>query len=85
VTFQLCFLTFAVYVGSSIYTAGIPDLVEDFHVSQVVATIGLTVFVLGYGLGKTHPRETIGPSAMPSLVKVRPCLLHWVTRLCNAN
>ncbi|ETI20214.1 hypothetical protein G647_08248 [Cladophialophora carrionii CBS 160.54] len=51
VTFQLCFLTFAVYVGSSIYTAGIPSLMEDFQVSQVVATLGLTVFVLGYGLG----------------------------------
>ncbi|KAF9892962.1 hypothetical protein FE257_000554 [Aspergillus nanangensis] len=44
-------LTFAVYIGSSIYTPGIEGVTEQFHVSRVAATLGLTLFVFGYGLG----------------------------------
>ena len=50
--FQTCLLTFTIYVGSAIYTAGIPYISEEFHVSTVTATVGLTVFVAGYGLGQ---------------------------------
>ena len=52
VMFQTCLLTFTIYVGSAIYTAGIPSISAEFHVSTVAATVGLTVFVAGYGLGK---------------------------------
>ncbi|WWD17614.1 hypothetical protein CI109_102055 [Kwoniella shandongensis] len=48
---QMSFLTFAVYVGSSIYTAGLEGVMEQFTVSQTTALVGLTVFVLGYGVG----------------------------------
>lgn len=51
VTFEITFLTFAVYIGSAIYTAGIIDIVKSFNVSTVAATLGLTLFVAGYGLG----------------------------------
>ena len=51
VTFQICFLTFSVYIGSAIYTAGILGVTEEFHVSRVAATLGLTLFVAGYGTG----------------------------------
>jgi MFS transporter, DHA1 family, multidrug resistance protein len=51
VTFCICFLTFSVYIGSAIYTAGILDVTEKFGVSRVAATLGLTLFVLGYALG----------------------------------
>ncbi|PYH63521.1 MFS transporter [Aspergillus vadensis CBS 113365] len=44
-------LTFAIYIGSAIYTPGIPGVCEQFGVSSVAATLGLTLFVLGYGLG----------------------------------
>ncbi|ORY73242.1 putative caffeine resistance protein [Leucosporidium creatinivorum] len=47
----VCFLTFSVYVGSAIYTSSIPDIMVTFGVSQVVATLGLTLFILGYGIG----------------------------------
>jgi len=50
VMFQTCLLTFTIYVGSAIYTAGIPYISSEFHVSTVAATVGLTVFVAGYGL-----------------------------------
>ena len=51
VTFQICLLTTSVYIGSAIYTAGIPGIVQQFQVSEVKALLGLTLFVLGYALG----------------------------------
>ena len=48
-TGQVCFLTFSVYIGSAIYTAGTVDIEHHFGISQVAAVLGLTVFVLGYG------------------------------------
>ncbi|KZV66974.1 MFS general substrate transporter [Peniophora sp. CONT] len=51
VLFQTCFSTFAIYIGSSIYTAGLSDVQETFHVSEVAATLGLSLFVAGFGLG----------------------------------
>ena len=44
-------MTIAIYTGSSIYTPAIPDVAEIFGVSEVAAVLGLTLFVLGYGLG----------------------------------
>ncbi|KAH8984843.1 multidrug resistance protein-like protein [Lactarius akahatsu] len=51
IMFQTCLLTFAVYLGSAIYTAGLPGVTSEFHVSNVTALVGLTVFVAGYELG----------------------------------
>ncbi|KAH9003705.1 putative caffeine resistance protein 5 [Lactarius hatsudake] len=51
VMFQTCLLTFAVYLGSAIYTAGLSGVTSEFHVSNVAALVGLTTFVGGYGLG----------------------------------
>ncbi|MCJ1243738.1 hypothetical protein MMC30_000935 [Trapelia coarctata] len=51
VTFEICLLTFSIYVGSAIYTPGVEGVMEQFNVSQVKATLGLTLFVAGYGLG----------------------------------
>lgn len=51
VTGQVCFLTFTIYIGSAIYSAGELGVEQTFHVSSVVATLGLTMFVLGYGTG----------------------------------
>ncbi|KAJ9647931.1 GTPase-activating protein [Coniosporium tulheliwenetii] len=51
VTFEIVLLTFGVYIGSAIYTSGIPTVQQAFGVSQVAATLGLTLFVAGYGIG----------------------------------
>ncbi|KAI9039817.1 MFS transporter [Aspergillus affinis] len=51
VSVQIWVLTFAIYIGSAIYTPGIPGVSEQFHVSTVASTLGLTLFVFGYGLG----------------------------------
>ncbi|OJJ78987.1 MFS transporter [Aspergillus glaucus CBS 516.65] len=51
VSSQVWLLTFAIYIGSAIYSPGIPQVSEQFGVSSVAATLGLTLFVLGYGIG----------------------------------
>ena len=51
VTFEICLLTFGIYIGSAIYSAGIQDIMQIYNVSQVAATLGLSLFVAGYGLG----------------------------------
>ena len=51
VTGLICLLTFSVYIGSAIYSAGTQGVEERFGVSQVAATLGLTLFVAGYGIG----------------------------------
>lgn len=49
--FQICFLCTSIYIGSAIYTPGELEIVQIFGVSEVVATLGLTLFVAGYGIG----------------------------------
>ncbi|KIY67869.1 MFS general substrate transporter [Cylindrobasidium torrendii FP15055 ss-10] len=51
VTFNMCLLTFAMYIGSAIYTPSIPGIMEEFGISLTHATLGLTLYVLGYGMG----------------------------------
>lgn len=51
VTFQICFLTTSVYIGSAIYTAGLEGVSAQFHISNTKALLGLTLFVIGYALG----------------------------------
>lgn len=42
---------FSIYIGSAIYTSSIPYIIEEFHVSNVVATLGLSLFIEGYAIG----------------------------------
>ncbi|KAF7371126.1 MFS general substrate transporter [Mycena sanguinolenta] len=51
VAFEISLLTFSVYIGSAIYTPSIPGLMQGFHVSLTKATLGLTLYVLAYGIG----------------------------------
>ncbi|GAA5855495.1 hypothetical protein JCM8547_007860 [Rhodosporidiobolus lusitaniae] len=44
-------LTFAIYLGSAIYTSSIPGLKEQFDVGGVTAATGISLFVVGYGVG----------------------------------
>lgn len=50
VTFQICLLTTAIYPGSSVYAPGVPSVMATFGVSNVAAVLGLTLFILGYGM-----------------------------------
>lgn len=51
VVLQIYLYTLAVYMGSAIYTPSIPYVVEQMGVSENVAALGLSMYVLGYGIG----------------------------------
>lgn len=51
VSAQILTLTFSIYIGSSIYTPAIGEIMEDWHISETAAIVPLSVFVFGYGLG----------------------------------
>ena len=51
ISYVLLLYTFTVYIGSSLYTASVPDVVQIFGVSNVAASLGLSLYVIGYGLG----------------------------------
>ncbi|CAH6720088.1 fluconazole resistance protein 1 [[Candida] jaroonii] len=48
---QVCFLTIVVYMSSAIFTPGIEVMMEDLKISRVEATLPMTMFVIGYGIG----------------------------------
>ncbi|GAC95985.1 cycloheximide resistance protein [Pseudozyma hubeiensis SY62] len=68
VTFLIGLLTFGVYSGSAIYTPSIPGVMQEFHVNLTQATLGLSLFVLGYG---------IGPMALSPLSEIPAIGRNW--------
>jgi len=51
VAFLICIYTFTIYFGSSIYVPSVGQVMEQFQVSETVASLGLALYVLGYGIG----------------------------------
>ena len=51
VVLQIYLYTLAVYMGSAIFTPSEPYIVEKMGVSPNVAALGLSMYVLGYGIG----------------------------------
>ncbi|KFH40357.1 Caffeine resistance protein-like protein [Hapsidospora chrysogenum ATCC 11550] len=51
VTTIICLYTFVVYTTSAIYVSSEPGIQEAFGVSDIVSTLGLALYVLGYGIG----------------------------------
>ncbi|KAI1396581.1 major facilitator superfamily transporter [Hypoxylon fuscum] len=47
----ICLYTFVVYTSSAIYTTSTEGVAEEFGVNLTQASLGLALFVLGYGLG----------------------------------
>ncbi|KAF1995014.1 MFS general substrate transporter [Amniculicola lignicola CBS 123094] len=47
----ICLLTFSVYYGSAAYAPSIPFVMEQFDCSEAVASLGLAIYVIGYGFG----------------------------------
>ncbi|ETS87893.1 hypothetical protein PFICI_01721 [Pestalotiopsis fici W106-1] len=64
IAFQVCILNFVVYIASSLYVPGETSFMEEFDVSETVATLGLSLFSVGYGFG---PMLWSPMSEMPSL------------------
>jgi DHA1 family multidrug resistance protein-like MFS transporter len=51
VVFVLCAYTWTVYCAGPIYATAAEGIVEHFHVSPVAATLGLSLYILAYGIG----------------------------------
>ena len=50
-TFIICFYTFVVYSGSSVYVTSEQGVSQEFGVSHMQSSLGLVLFVLAYGTG----------------------------------
>ncbi|KAJ5391367.1 major facilitator superfamily domain-containing protein [Penicillium cosmopolitanum] len=50
-TTLICLYTFVVYTTSAIYTSSLQGVMEEFNVNSLVGTLGLSLYVLGYGIG----------------------------------
>ncbi|EDK42335.1 benomyl/methotrexate resistance protein [Lodderomyces elongisporus NRRL YB-4239] len=48
---QISLLTMAVYMASALYTPAYPDMMEELGWSEVELSLGVFLFVLGYGIG----------------------------------
>lgn len=51
VLLQLMIYTMGVYMGSAIYSPSIPGVMDQFGVSLGAASLGLSMYVLAYGIG----------------------------------
>ena len=51
VAFSISLLTFSIYIGSAIYTMSEIGIVKEFKVPEVKASLGLTLYILAYGIG----------------------------------
>ncbi|CAO1637861.1 unnamed protein product [Parajaminaea phylloscopi] len=72
VTFNLCFLTFTVYMGSSIVTPGLEQFAMEHGIGLVPASLSISLFVLGYGLG---PMILSPLSEIPSVGRNMPYVI----------
>ncbi|GAA5854418.1 hypothetical protein JCM9279_001039 [Rhodotorula babjevae] len=48
---EVALMTTVVYIGSAIYTPSEQGLMVEYGVSQTVTILGLSLFILGYGIG----------------------------------
>lgn len=51
ITILVAFATLAVAFASAAYSGPVKQIIEEFHSSEEVATLGITLFVLGFAIG----------------------------------
>jgi hypothetical protein len=51
ITTLVAIATLAVAFVSSAYSGGIAQVLQQFHVSQIVGTLGISLYVLGFAIG----------------------------------
>lgn len=51
ITFAVAMATLAVAFVSTAYSGTLPQIIEEFQCSQLVATLGISLFVLGFAIG----------------------------------
>ncbi|EXJ90107.1 hypothetical protein A1O3_03176 [Capronia epimyces CBS 606.96] len=76
ISFVILLYTFTVYVGSSLYVASIPDILKAFDVAPVIGSLGLSLYVIGYGLG---PMLFSPLSEIPAVGRNAPYIVSFFT------
>ncbi|PYI00263.1 MFS general substrate transporter [Aspergillus sclerotiicarbonarius CBS 121057] len=71
---QIYLYTLVVYMGSSIYTPSAPQIQVRFGVSETAASLGLALYVLGYGIG---PMLFSPLSEIPSVGRNPPYIITF--------
>lgn len=66
--------TFAVCIGSSLYTASETEITRIFGVNDIVASLGLALYVIAYGLG---PILFSPLSEIPLIGRVSPYVMTF--------
>ncbi|GAA5962774.1 hypothetical protein JCM3765_001512 [Sporobolomyces pararoseus] len=51
ISFQICLMTFSVYLGASLITSSETGLQEEFGIGRTVSVLSLSLYILGYGIG----------------------------------
>lgn len=51
ITMLVAIATLAVAFVSSAYSGGIAEILEEFRVAQIIGTLGISLFVLGFAIG----------------------------------
>ena len=51
VTYTVALICLCVSLGSSLYTCGVPEIAQKYHVSQELAVSGLTFYLIGLAIG----------------------------------
>jgi DHA1 family multidrug resistance protein-like MFS transporter len=74
VTFQICAYTLAVYMGSAIYAPSEGGIMQQFGVNQQLASMGLSMYVLAYGMG---PMLWSPLSEMPVIGRNPPYMITY--------
>jgi hypothetical protein len=54
-TMTVAVSTLAVALVSSAYTGGVREIEAEFHIGSEVATLGVSLFVLGFAIGEFFP------------------------------
>ncbi|OCK82497.1 MFS general substrate transporter [Lepidopterella palustris CBS 459.81] len=76
--------TISVYIGSSVYTASEPDIASIFGVSDIAAALGLSLYVIAYGMG---PLLFAPLSEIPAIGRNPPYIYTYIifAALCVAT
>nr|XP_019012661.1 uncharacterized protein I206_02156 [Kwoniella pini CBS 10737]OCF51442.1 hypothetical protein I206_02156 [Kwoniella pini CBS 10737] len=85
VTFLIMILTITVYIGSAIYAPAVGPASEYFGVSTLVSSLGISMFVAGYGIG---PLFLSGITEVPAIgrtsVYIITLLIFFILQILTA-
>ncbi|KNG87862.1 hypothetical protein ANOM_003880 [Aspergillus nomiae NRRL 13137] len=84
-TITVAFATFGVSLSSSAYAGSIQEIIKDFGISEEVATLGVSLFVLGFAVGPlvwAPLSELIGRQILDV---DHSALLRWLVRILATN